>query len=92
MTKPANLSKHVQDYREFNARLDADQRRQRGSMPPSDPRLPAAHVRLTTERAREIGLKLTASHAVLGVAELLEVSAAELHEFARAAVRGAVQK
>jgi hypothetical protein len=82
-----DLAKFTDRYRKINDAHEAELRRLRGSIPPSDPRVAVAPVILTPEREQEIAAILSTSVSVRTAASLAGVAAAELIAFAKAAVR-----
>ncbi len=80
----ATLIAATESLRKRNDKLDAELRKERGSVPPSAPSQP---VTLTPERAAEIGKLLISSIAVMTAATLVGLSASEFVAFCRRAAK-----
>lgn len=93
------LARHTDEYGKFNRELDKAQRRERGSLPPSEPKQPVAQksppppVVLTADRARVIAKALKNNHTLLTLVALVSVedgesiTPLEFQAFCSAAVR-----
>jgi hypothetical protein len=86
-----DLAAATKRLRAGNDRLEEELRKDRGSLPPSAPKISAAQVQLTPQRCREIA-EIVRGHALLG---MFGVTAGEQEAFcvaALATVKGAQPK
>lgn len=96
----AELATRTTNYRKHNDSVAERQSAERGSLPPSAPKLQralAVEVPFTPERAKQISRALIREPGFLALVAMLDVegdfiSPAEFGTFCRAAVKGAQQK